>query len=197
MKKPQNSSDLDQIRNEKNQWEQKKYEKTKEKFGLRKDTFKNLSNIKINPLYTPLDIQDKKYSEEIGFPGRFPFTRGVYPTMHRGRFWTMRQFAGFGDANETNNRFKYLIEKGQTGLSVAFHLPTIYGYESDSPFSLGEVGKEGVAIDTLADMENLFEGIDLGEISTSMTINAPASVLLCMYIAVGEQQGIKSNQLRS
>jgi methylmalonyl-CoA mutase N-terminal domain/subunit len=161
----------------------------------RKATFTTLSDIPINPLYTPLDIQNHDYLKDTGFPGEYPYTRGVYPTMYRSNFWTMRQFSGFGDADATNQRFQFLIRTGQTGLSVAFHLPTIYGYESCDPMSMGEVGKEGVAIDTLQDMEDLFRGIDLSKISTSMTINAPAAILLCMYLAVGEKQGVPLNKL--
>ena len=159
-------------------------------------TFRNLSDIEIKRLYKPEDIEDLDYEEDLGEPGEYPFTRGPYKTMYRQRLWTMRQFAGFGTAEQTNERFKYLIDHGQTGLSVAFHLPTIYGYESTDERALGEVGKEGVAIDTLADMETLFEGIDLSNISTSMTINAPASILLAMYIVVAEKQGVSSEELR-
>jgi len=162
----------------------------------KKRTFKNLSDIEIKRLYKPQDTEDLDYEEDLGEPGEYPFTRGPYKTMYRGRLWTMRQFAGFGTAEQTNQRFKYLIDHGQTGLSVAFHLPTIYGWESTSERALGEVGKEGVAIDTLVDMETLFEGIDLSNISTSMTINAPASILLAMYIVVGEKQGVESEELR-
>ncbi|MGV9202839.1 MAG: acyl-CoA mutase large subunit family protein [Promethearchaeia archaeon] len=162
----------------------------------RKEEFKNLSDIKIKRLYKPNDIENVNYAADLGEPGKYPFTRGAYRNMYRGRLWTMRQFAGFGTAEQTNERFKYLIEHGQTGLSVAFHLPTIYGYESTDSMALGEVGKEGVAIDTLKDMETLFDGIDLSKISTSMTINAPASILLAMYIVVGEKQGVPSEELR-
>ena len=169
--------------------------KSLERVPERKRVFKNLSNININSLYTPEDIKNMDYIKDLGFPGEYPYTRAAQPTSYRARFWTMRQFAGLGDAKETNQRFKYLIANGQTGLSVAFHLPTIYGYESSSPMSSGEVGKEGVAIDTLTDMEQLFDGIDLSKISTSMTINAPASILLCMYLAVGEKQGVPMEKL--
>src|SRR6056297_1351446 len=191
-KSEKNTEEIDQ---KKKNWQQHKYDKTCEKFSLRKKKFENLSNMELSALYTPDDVKKFLYLEKLGFPGQYPFTRGVYPTMHRGRLWTMRQFAGLGNAEDTNKRFKYLINEGQTGLSVAFHLPTIYGHDSDSSMSIGEVGKEGVAIDTLADMERLFEGIDLRKISTSMTINAPAAVLLCMYIAVGENQGVPSEEL--
>mgnify|MGYP005844566921 CR=1 FL=1 len=177
------------------QWELNTYQKSVEKVPERQKEFTTLSEIPIKPLYTPSDIDDFDYLADLGFPGEFPYTRGVQPTMYRGKFWTMRQFAGMGDAEETNKRFKFLIETGQTGLSVAFHLPTIYGYESSNIMAKGEVGKIGVAIDTLKDMEDLFQGIDLGKISTSMTINAPASILLCMYCAVGEKQGVPMNKL--
>ena len=148
-------------------------------------------------LYTPLDVKgDEAYADEIGFPGQYPFTRGVQPTMYRGRFWTMRMYAGFSTAKASNERYRYLIANGGTGLSCAFDLPTQIGYDSDDPISEGEVGKVGVAIDSLADMEVLFDQIDLGKVSTSMTINAPASVLLAMYIAVAEEQGVPADQLR-
>ena len=147
-------------------------------------------------LYTPLDIKDTDYADEIGFPGMYPYTRGVQPTMYRGRFWTMRMYAGFSTAAESNKRYRYLIESGATGLSCAFDLPTQIGYDSDDAISEGEVGKVGDAIDSLADMEVLFDKIDLGKVSTSMTINAPASVLLAMYIAVAEKQGVPADQLK-
>lgn len=146
-------------------------------------------------LYTPLDTEELDYEKSLGFPGEYPFTRGVQPTMYRGRLWTMRQYAGFATAEESNKRYKYLLEQGQTGLSCAFDLPTQIGYDSDDPISEGEIGKVGVAIDTLADMEILFDGIDLSKVSTSMTINAPAAVLLAMYIAVGEKQGVAPDKL--
>ena len=147
-------------------------------------------------LYTPLDIQETDYAEDISFPGVYPYTRGVQPTMYRGRFWTMRMYAGFSTAEESNKRYRYLIESGATGLSCAFDLPTQIGYDSTDPISEGEVGKVGVAIDSLADMEILFDQIDLGKVSTSMTINAPASVLLAMYIAVAEKQGVSADKLK-
>ncbi len=155
----------------------------------REPSFLSLSNRKIERLYTP-EKADDAYLEKIGFPGEYPYTRGIYPTMHRGRFWTMRQFAGFGTARDTNQRFHYLLKQGQTGLSTAFHFPTLMGYDSDSVRARGEVGVCGVAIDTLADMEILFEGIPLDQVTTSMTINPPAAVLLCMYLAVAEKQGV-------
>lgn len=146
-------------------------------------------------IYTPLDVEGIDYETDIGFPGEYPYTRGVQPTMYRGRLWTMRQYAGFATAEESNKRYKYLLEQGQTGLSCAFDLPTQIGYDSDDPISEGEVGKVGVAIDSLRDMETLFDGIDLSKVSTSMTINAPASVLLAMYIAVAEKQGTPAEKL--
>ena len=162
----------------------------------RREKFDNLSGIEIKTLYTPEDIKDINYAVDLGAPGEYPFTRGAYPNMYRGRLWTMRQFAGFGTAAQTNQRYKFLLEHGTTGLSVAFSLHTIYGYEADDEKSLGEVGKEGVSIDTLKDMETLFSGIDLSKISTSMTINAPASILLAMYIVTAEKQGHSADKLR-
>ena len=162
----------------------------------RRDKFDNLSGIEIKSLYTPEDIKNIDYATDLGEPGEYPFTRGAYPNMYRGRLWTMRQFAGFGTAAQTNQRYKFLLEHGTTGLSVAFSLHTIYGYEADDEKSLGEVGKEGVSIDTLKDMETLFSGIDLSKISTSMTINAPASILLAMYIVTAEKQGHSADKLR-
>jgi methylmalonyl-CoA mutase, N-terminal domain len=154
-----------------------------------------MSGIEVDPLYTT-DTVDVDYPRDLGFPGQFPFTRGIYPSMYRGQLWTMRQFAGFGTAEETNERFRYLLEHGQTGLSTAFDMPTLMGYDSDHPKSLGEVGREGVAVDSLADMETLFGGIPLGEVSTSMTINSPAAILLAFYVCVGEQQGVPRDRLR-
>jgi methylmalonyl-CoA mutase, N-terminal domain len=148
-----------------------------------------MSGVEVEPLYTPEDVEID-YERDLGRPGEYPFTRGVYPTMYRGRLWTMRQFAGFGTAAETNERFHYLLEHGQTGLSTAFDMPTLMGYDSDHARSLGEVGREGVAIDSLEDMETLFEGIPLGEVSTSMTINSPAAILLAFYVCVGDEQGV-------
>lgn len=157
--------------------------------------FPERKNLKYNRLYTPLDIEGFDYEKDLGFPGEFPYTRGVQPTMYRGRFWTMRMYAGFATAEESNKRYRYLIESGATGLSCAFDLPTQIGYDSDDAMAEGEVGKVGVAIDSLKDMEILFDGIDLGKVSTSMTINAPASVLLAMYIAVAEKQGVPASAL--
>jgi methylmalonyl-CoA mutase N-terminal domain/subunit len=156
--------------------------------------FSTMSGIPVKPLYTPEDVEGS-YDEKVGYPGEYPYTRGVYPNMYRGRLWTVRQFAGFGDAEETNRRFRYLIDHGQNGLSVAFDMPTLMGLDSDSPLSLGEVGTEGVAIDSLEDMERLFEGIPMAEITTSMTINAPAMVLLAMYVVAAEKQGVPPEEL--
>ena len=157
--------------------------------------FTTMSGLGVEPLSTP-DTVELDYERDLGYPGVYPYTRGVYPSMYRGRLWTMRQFAGFGTAEETNTRFRYLLEHGQTGLSTAFDMPTLMGYDSDHGKSLGEVGREGVAIDSLEDMEQLFGGIPLDEVSTSMTINAPAAILLAFYICVGEEQGVSRDKLR-
>ena len=178
---------------EKIQAELDKYEESVTKAIAR---FPERDHLPEKRIYTPLDIKDLDYADDISFPGVFPDTRGVQPTMYRGRYWTMRMYAGFSTAEESNKRYRYLIESGATGLSCAFDLPTQIGYDSDDPISEGEVGKVGVAIDSLADMEVLFDKIDLGKVSTSMTINAPASVLLAMYIAVAEKQGVSADQLR-
>jgi len=175
--------------NQKQEWEQE-VETTGKRFPERKETFETLSNIEVDRLY---GIEEDSY--ELGFPGQYPYLRGIQPTMYRSRLWTMRQYAGFGSAVETNKRFRYLLEQGQTGLSVAFDLPTQIGYDSDDVMAEGEVGKVGVAIDTLADMEKLLDKIPLDKVSTSMTINAPAAVLLCMYLAVGEKQGVPLDKL--
>ncbi len=172
-----------------------KADKAAAKFPERKKTFVTGSNAPINRLYSPQDTEGKDYLETVGLPGEFPYTRGVQATMYRGRFWTMRQYAGFASAEESNARYKYLLAQGQTGLSVAFDLPTQIGYDSDHALAAGEVGKVGVAIDSLEDMETLFGGIPLDKVSTSMTINAPASVLLAMYIAVAEKQGVSADKL--
>ena len=175
---------------------EKTVEKTISHFPERKNKFVTVSDTEVKRLYTIEDTEDIRYNESIGFPGDYPYTRGVQPTMYRGRFWTMRQYAGFGNAKESNERYKFLLQKGQTGLSIAFDLPTQMGYDSDDPISEGEVGKVGVAIDSLADMEVLFDGIPLDKVSTSMTINAPAAVLLAMYVAVAEKQGVSPDKLR-
>lgn len=178
------------------QWERGTLARFLTKNPERLTEFTTVSGQPIHRLYTPLDVKNPDYQSELGEPGEFPYTRGIYPTMYRGKPWTMRQFAGFGSAEETNRRFHYLLGQGQTGLSIAFHLPTLMGYESDHLRSRGEVGKCGVAVDTLADMEILLDGIPLDQVTTSMTINAPAAILLAMYIAVGEKQGVSPKQLR-
>ncbi|MBF0491512.1 MAG: methylmalonyl-CoA mutase family protein [Deltaproteobacteria bacterium] len=175
-------------------WKQKTSEWVK-KHPEREKEFVSISNRKIDAVYLPQNPEDPEYQEKIGFPGEYPYTRGVYPSMYRGKFWTMRQFAGFGSARDTNQRFHYLLEHGQTGLSTAFHFPTLMGYDSDSPRARGEVGVCGVAIDTLKDMEILFDRIPLDKVTTSMTINPPAAVLLCMYVALADQQGIPRNKI--
>jgi methylmalonyl-CoA mutase N-terminal domain/subunit len=170
----------------------RRYEATPEREG---ELFSTISGVENEPLYSQENVE-LDYERDLGWPGAYPFTRGVYPSMYRGRLWTMRQFAGFGTAEETNARFRYLLNHGQTGLSTAFDMPTLMGYDSDHPRSLGEVGREGVAIDSLGDMETLFDGIPLGEVSTSMTINGPAAMLLAFYACVGEEQGVALEQLR-
>lgn len=177
------------------EWEAGKLQKSLAKFPERKAEFVNSSGFTVKRLYTPEDVQGMDYMRDLGIPSEYPFTRGVQDTMYRGRFWTMRMYAGFATAEESNKRYKYLIEQGSMGLSVAFDLPTQMGYDSDDTISQGEVGKVGVAIDSLADMEILFDGIPLDKVSTSMTINAPASVLLAMYIAVAEKQNVTPDKL--
>ncbi len=186
----------ERIEEAKKDWESNSLNKVLTKYSERKKTFVTGSNEEVNRLYDPLDLREFDYIDNLGFPGEYPYTRGVQPTMYRGRLWTMRQYAGFGDAEESNKRYKYLLKNGQTGLSIAFDLPTQIGYDSVHPMAHGEVGKVGVAIDTLKDMEILFNGIPLDQISTSMTINAPAAVLLAMYIAVAEKQGIPKAKLK-
>jgi methylmalonyl-CoA mutase, N-terminal domain len=173
------------------EWRRELYDEKRDRDAL----FTTISGLEIEPLYTP-DNVEIDYERDLGYPGVYPYTRGVYPSMYRGQLWTMRQFAGFGTAEETNRRFRYLLEHGQTGLSTAFDMPTLMGYDSDHAKSLGEVGREGVAIDSLEDMEHLFAGIPLGEVSTSMTINAPAAILLAFYICVAEEQGVGRDRLR-
>ena len=180
---------MDTRKTAKDRWEEA-YDKASE----RNAEFSTMSGVPIKPLYTPVDVEGD-YDEKLGYPGEYPYTRGVYPNMYRGRLWTVRQFAGYGDPEETNKRFKYLLEHGQNGLSVAFDMPTLMGLDSDSPLSLGEVGTEGVAVDSLEDMERLFDGIPMGRISTSMTINAPAMVLLAMYVVAAEKQGVSPDRL--
>ncbi|MCJ7422723.1 methylmalonyl-CoA mutase family protein [Candidatus Bathyarchaeota archaeon] len=185
---------LDEIRKQKERWEKEIVTKSFDKLPERSNVTTS-AGIEIKRLYTPTDLGESDYLKDLGFPGEYPFTRGVYPTMYRGRFWTMRQYAGFGTAEQTNKRFKYLLEHGQTGLSVAFDFPTQVGYDCDHPLALGEVGKVGVSASTLRDMEVLFEGIPLEKVTTSMTINAPANVLLAMYAAVGKKQGCDPSKL--
>lgn len=171
-------------------WKKEKFDKTLRSGGDKNRDFTTVSGKEIKELYTPADLEGFDYQRDLGFPGEYPYTRGIHPTMYRGRMWTIRQFSGFGTAEDTNGRYKYLLSHGQTGLSVAFHLPTLMGVDSDHPLSQGEIGKCGVAVDTLADMEILFDGIPLDKISTSMTINPTAAILWAMYIAVAEKQGI-------
>src|SRR6186713_596965 len=174
------------------EWRRELYDATPEREGELSSTISGLPN---EPLYSPENVA-VDYERDLGYPGVYPYTRGVYPSMYRGKLWTMRQFAGFGTAEETNERFRYLLEHGQTGLSTAFDMPTLMGYDSDHERSLGEVGREGVAVDSLADMETLFAGIPLGDVSTSMTINSPAAIVLAYYVCVGEQQGVPRDKLR-
>jgi methylmalonyl-CoA mutase N-terminal domain/subunit len=182
------------LRKEYKDWFANTYSKFTSKNPERKKEFTSASFTPVKELYTSDDFTGN-YEDKLSFPGEFPFTRGIQPTMYRGRFWTMRQYAGFGTAKESNERYRYLLKQGQSGLSIAFDLPTQIGYDSDDPIAYGEVGKVGVAIDTLADMEILFDKIPLDKVSTSMTINAPASILLAMYIAVAEKQGVSKNQI--
>ena len=184
-----------EIREGAEKWEKNTLRRTLEASGERKKDFFTESGIPVKRLYTPLDLEESDYVRDLAFPGEYPYTRGVYPSMYRGRLWTMRNYAGFGTAEDTNKRFRYLLKQGMPGLSVAFDLPTQIGYDSDHPMAEGAVGRVGVAVDTLADMETIFEGIPLDEVSTSMTINAPATVLLAMYIAVGEKQGVSQEKL--
>ena len=176
-------------------WEEGPLAKALQRSPERSDGFAT-SSLDVHRLYTPLDIADLDYERDLGFPGEYPFTRGVQPTMYRGRLWTMRQYAGFGTAEESNQKFRYLLSQGQTGLSVAFDLPSQLGYDSDDPMAIAEVGQVGVAIDSLYDMETLFAEIPLDKVSTSMTINAPAAVMLAMYVAAGEKQGVPADKLR-
>ncbi len=184
------------IKNRKKEWERTTLKKVLERFPEQREIFTTGSDKEVDRIYLPEEELKGDYLEKIGFPGEYPYTRGVQPTMYRGRLWTMRQYAGFGTAEESNSRYKYLLNQGQTGLSIAFDLPTQIGYDSDDPVSAGEVGKVGVAIDSLKDMEILFDGIPLDKVSTSMTINAPAAVLLAMYIVVAEKQGVSRDKIR-
>ncbi len=187
---------LAELREEAERWEETSLQKTLARFPERRSQFITASSEPINRLYTPLDVADLDYARDLGLPGEYPFTRGVHPTMHRGKLWTMRMFAGFGSAEETNARFKYLLDQGQTGLSVAFDLATLMGYDTDAPEALGEFGKCGVAVSSLKDMEILLDGIPLDKVSTSMTINSPAAIIWAMYVAAAEKQGVRSDQLR-
>jgi len=186
---------LDNLKRAKKEWEEKAVKPALERFPERREQFETFSGIPLERVYTPTDVE-MRYLDGQGFPGEYPFTRGVQPTMYRGRLWTMRQYAGYATAEESNARYKYLLEQGQTGLSVAFDLPTQLGYDADDPLAEGEVGKVGVCISSLDDMRALFDGIPLDRVSTSMTINAPAAILLAMYIAVAKEQGVESRQLR-
>lgn len=177
------------------EWEEKTLKPFMEKKPETKSEFKTLSGIPVKRLYTPLDLENFDYDRDLGYPGQFPNTRGVYPTMYRGRVWTQRQIAGFGTGKDTNERLRFLIEQGQTGLSVDFDHPTLIGFDSDNPVSTGEVGMVGVAIDSLQDMEELFDGLDIGEVSTSMTINSPAPILFAMYLAMAKKRGIPWDKL--
>jgi methylmalonyl-CoA mutase N-terminal domain/subunit len=187
---------ISRLRQAYERWKTTTLEKSLQQLPERRKQFVTTSSEPVERLYTPLDVEGMDYLEDLGLPGEYPFTRGIHPTMHRGRLWTMRMFAGFGTAEETNARFKYLLEQGQTGLSIAFDLPTLMGYDSDAPEALGEFGKCGVAISSLKDMEILLEGIPLDRVSTSMTINSPAAVIWAMYIVTAEKQGVRPQQLR-
>lgn len=183
------------FRQECDRWK-KKFAEHEKKYPPIRERFSTVSDMEVPPICTPEDIEDIDYLRDIGFPGEFPYTRGVQTNMYRGKLWTMRQFSGFGGPEDTNKRYKMLLERGQMGLSVAFDMPTLMGYDSDSPLAKGEVGKCGVAVDSLADMEVLFDGIPLGDITTSMTINSPAPVLLAMYVAVAEKRGVPRSKIR-
>ncbi|MWV65754.1 methylmalonyl-CoA mutase [Halorubrum sp. JWXQ-INN 858] len=188
--------ELAAIREAHAEWEAGTLDPPLDRHGERRDRFTTVSGLEVDRLYTPADVADLDYGADLGFPGSEPYTRGVYPTMYRGRSWTMRQFAGFGTAEETNERFHYLIDEGQTGLSTAFDMPSLMGIDSDDDMALGEVGREGVAVDTLRDMEVLFEGIDVTEVSTSFTINPSAPVIYAMYVAIADRQGVPREALR-
>ncbi|MBI3165186.1 MAG: methylmalonyl-CoA mutase family protein [Chloroflexi bacterium] len=187
---------LDELQQSLSKWEQTSLKKALTQLPERADEFITTSSEPINRLYTPLDIADLDYAASLGLPGEYPYTRGVHPTLHRSKLWTMRMFAGFGTAEETNQRFKYLLDQGQTGLSIAFDLATLMGYDTDQPEALGEFGKCGVAISSLKDMEILLDGIPLDKVSSSMTINSPAAIIWAMYIVAAEKQGVRSDQLR-
>ena len=187
---------LEELRQEMEKWEETGLQKTLARMPERQEEFITTSSEPVERLYSPLDVADLDYLEDLGLPGEYPYTRGIHPTLHRSKLWTMRMFAGFGTAEETNARFKYLLDQGQTGLSIAFDLPTLMGYDTDDPESLGEFGKCGVAVSSLKDMEILLDGIPLDKVSTSMTINSPAAIIWAMYIATAEKQGVRFDQLR-
>jgi len=187
--------ELELIQKKKENWQKGILETSPARFQERRDQFLTSSEIPVERVFTPLDVKNLEYLRDLGFPGERPFTRGVYPTMYRGRLWTMRQYAGFGTAEQTNQRFRYLLRQGQTGLSVAFDFPTQIGLDCDHPLALGEVGKVGVSVSTLKEMELLFDHIPLDKVTTSMTINAPTVVLLAMYIAIAEKQGLSPSIL--
>ena len=190
-----NTQALEEIIRQKEVWTREELERILKKHPERLERFSTLSDKSIPNLVTPVDLEDFDYEERLGNPGCYPYTRGVQPTMYRGRLWTMRQFAGFGTPEDTNKRYRFLLEQGQTGLSVAFHYPTLMGYDSDHPRSLGEVGRCGVAVDSLRDMEVIFDGIPLDKVTTSMTINGPAGILLAMYIVVAQKQGVSADRI--
>jgi methylmalonyl-CoA mutase N-terminal domain/subunit len=187
---------LEELRQALEHWEQTRLNDTLAEMPERQASFITTSSEPVERLYTPLDLPDLDYQQDLGFPGEYPYTRGVHPTLHRGKLWTMRMFAGFGTAEETNARFKYLLEHGNNGLSIAFDLPTLMGYDTDAPEAMGEFGKCGVAVSSLKDMEILLDGIPLDKVSTSMTINSPAAIVWAMYIAAAEKQGVHPSQLR-
>jgi len=188
--------ELERIAEEKERWQETTLKKALDRSSERSDTEFRTSSTLTQRLYTPLDVADTDYDRDVGFPGEYPYTRGIQPTMYRGRLWSIRQYAGYGTAEETNERFRFLLKEGQPGLSVAFDLPTQLGYDSGDPMSEGEVGKVGVAIDTLDDMETMFDSIPLDQVSTSMTINAPAAVLVAMYAVVGQKQGVPNDKIQ-
>lgn len=187
---------MTRIDEKRREWEEKCLKPWLQKAGQREERFETLSGVEVKTVYDPLDIEHLDFVKDIGYPGEYPFTRGVYPNMYRGRLWTMRQFSGFGTAEDTNRRWKMLLEEGETGLSTAFDFPTLMGVDSDDPLADGEVGKVGVAIDTLKDFEILFDGIPLDQVSTSFTINPPAGIILAMYVAIAEKQGVPKEKIR-
>jgi methylmalonyl-CoA mutase N-terminal domain/subunit len=190
------SQKLDDLRRSVETWRQTALGRALAQLPERCDRFLTTSSEPVERLYTPLDLPDLDYRRDLGLPGEYPYTRGIHPTLHRSRLWTMRMFAGFGTAEETNARFKFLLDQGQTGLSIAFDLPTLMGYDTDAPQAEGEFGKCGVAVSSLKDMEILLDGIPLDKVSTSMTINSPAAIIWAMYIATAEKQGLRPDQLR-